>query len=108
MRPFFTVGHSSRPISEFVHLIREADVRLVVDVRTIPRSRKNPQYNGDTLPTTLSDFEIGHEHIAALGGLRGRKREISADLNALWENKSFHNYADYAMSEISNRSDQAP
>ena len=98
MRPFFTIGHSTRPMSEFVHLIRGAEAQFVADVRTVPRSRKNPQYN-DTLPTTLSNFGIGYEHIAALGGLRGRKRDISADLNALWKNKSFHNYADYAMSE---------
>jgi uncharacterized protein (DUF488 family) len=97
--PFFTVGHSTRSISDFVHLIRDANVRLVVDVRTVPRSRKNPQYNGDTLPTTLSAFQIAYEHIATLGGLRGRNRDVPADLNAFWENKSFHNYADYAMSE---------
>jgi uncharacterized protein (DUF488 family) len=98
-RPFFTIGHSTRSISDFVHLIRDSNVRLVVDVRRVPRSRTNPQYNGDTLPATLSEVQIGYEHIAALGGLRGRKQDVPADLNAFWENKSFHNYADYAMSE---------
>jgi uncharacterized protein (DUF488 family) len=97
--PFFTIGHSTRSIDEFVQLLRDADIGLVVDVRTVPRSRKNPQYNEDTLPGTLSELRIGYQHIAALGGLRGHRRDVSADLNAFWENRSFHNYADYAMGE---------
>jgi uncharacterized protein (DUF488 family) len=97
--PFFTIGHSTRSIDEFVQLIRDVNIRLVVDVRTVPRSRKNPQYNEDTLPSTLSEFRIGYQHIAALGGLRGHRRDVPADLNAFWENRSFHNYADYATSE---------
>jgi uncharacterized protein (DUF488 family) len=98
-RPFFTIGHSTRPISEFVGLAREAEVRLVVDVRTVPRSRTNPQYNADVFATALSESQIDYEHIAALGGLRGRTRDVPADVNAFWENRSFHNYADYAMSK---------
>jgi uncharacterized protein (DUF488 family) len=97
--PFFTIGHSTRPIAMFVDLLREAEVGLVVDVRTVPRSRANPQYNTDVLSGSLSDFQISYEHTAALGGLRGRKREVPPDVNAFWENQSFHNYADYAMSE---------
>jgi len=98
-RPFFTIGHSTRPISDFIQLLADAGAGVVADVRTVPRSRKNPQYNADTLPSTLSEFHIGYEHIATLGGLRGPDRDVPADLNAFWENKSFHNYADYAMSE---------
>lgn len=97
--PFFTIGHSTRSSGEFVDLLSKAEVRLVVDVRTIPRSRTNPQYNLDTLAQTLSESGIDYEHIAALGGLRGRKRNVPADVNAFWQNRSFHNYADYAMSE---------
>jgi uncharacterized protein (DUF488 family) len=97
--PFYTIGHSTRSIEDFVALLREAGVRIVVDVRTIPRSRTNPQYNADVLPQTLSEFQIGYEHIAALGGLRGHKAAIPAEVNGFWENRSFHNYADYAMSE---------
>jgi uncharacterized protein (DUF488 family) len=97
--PFFTIGHSTRPIAAFVDLLRDAGVRLVVDVRTVPRSRTNPQYNRDTLAESLSALQIGYEHIAALGGLRGRKPDVPAAVNAFWENRSFHNYADYAMSE---------
>jgi uncharacterized protein (DUF488 family) len=96
--PFFTIGHSTRAIADFVALLHEADVRLVVDVRTVPRSRTNPQYNRDALPDTLSGYQIGYEHIAALGGLRGRRADVPPQVNAFWTNDSFHNYADYAMS----------
>ena len=98
-QPFYTIGHSTRTIEEFVGLLRESDVRLVVDVRTVPRSRTNPQYNRDTLPDTLAQFQIGYEHIAALGGLRGHKRDVPPAVNGFWQNASFHNYADYALTE---------
>ena len=97
--PFHTIGHSTRTIDDFVALLREADVSLVVDVRTVPRSRTNPQYNRDALPGALAPFGIGYEHVAALGGLRGKTPEVPPDRNGFWENDSFHNYADYAMGE---------
>ena len=97
--PFFTIGHSTRSIDEFVDLLSNAEVWLVIDVRTIPRSRTNPQYNSETLAKALSESQIDYAHIAALGGLRGRKRDVPADVNAFWQNQRFHNYADYAMSE---------
>jgi uncharacterized protein (DUF488 family) len=97
-QPFFTIGHSTRTIEEFVELLKESEVGLVVDVRTIPRSRTNPQYNRDTLPGSLGDFQIGYEHIAELGGLRAKKG-IDPQVNGFWQNKSFHNYADYALGE---------
>jgi uncharacterized protein (DUF488 family) len=95
--PFFTIGHSTRTITVFVELLREADVSLVVDVRTVPRSRTNPQYNADVLPRSLAGFGIGCEHIAALGGLRGAQRDVSPATNAFWTHASFRNYADYAL-----------
>jgi uncharacterized protein (DUF488 family) len=95
--PFFTIGHSTRPITAFIELLKEAEVGLVVDVRTVPRSRTNPQYNADVLPRSLFGSQIGYEHIAALGGLRGRAPDVPPQANAFWENRSFHNYADYAM-----------
>lgn len=98
-RPFYTIGHGTRAIEEFVALLQDANVELVADVRTVPRSRTNPQYNRDVLPDTLAQYRIGYEHIAALGGLRGHKREIPDTVNAFWENRSFHNYADYALSD---------
>ena len=97
--PFHTIGHSTHPLDEFVALLREAEVALIVDVRTVPRSRRNPQYNADALPPALAVLGIGYAHMAALGGLRGRKREVPPEVNGFWENDSFHNYADYAMSE---------
>jgi uncharacterized protein (DUF488 family) len=71
----------------------------VADVRTMPRSRTNPQFNADVLPGALAAAGIGYEHIASLGGLRSRRREVPPELNAFWQNASFHNYADYAMSD---------
>jgi uncharacterized protein (DUF488 family) len=96
--PFFTIGHSTRPASEFVDLLKSAQIGVVADVRSIARSRRNPQYNFDVLPETLAQFAIGYEHVAQLGGLRPRAKNVSPSLNAFWENQSFHNYADYALS----------
>src|SRR5215471_4366129 len=96
---FYTIGHSNRSFDEFVELLRSAEVTCVADVRTVPRSRANPQFNQDVLPEALATFEIGYEHVASLGGLRGRARNMPPEVNAFWQNESFHNYADYAMSE---------
>jgi uncharacterized protein (DUF488 family) len=96
VHPFFTIGHSTRAIGEFFDLVSDVEVRLVVDVRTVPRSRTNPQYNSDVFAKSLATKQIQYEHIATLGGLRGRSGDVPADLNAFWENRSFHNYADYA------------
>jgi uncharacterized protein (DUF488 family) len=95
--PFFTIGHSTRPLSEFIDLLAASEVGLVVDVRTIPRSRTNPQYNREALRGSLSEFQIAYEHVAELGGRRPRMKNIASEVNAFWENQSFHNYADYAM-----------
>ena len=95
--PFFTIGHSTRSIGEFIDLLVASEVGLVVDVRSIPRSRTNPQYNREALPGSLSGFQISYEHVAELGGRRARAKNIAPDVNAFWENQSFHNYADYAM-----------
>jgi uncharacterized protein (DUF488 family) len=96
---FFTIGHSTRPISEFVGLLEEAGIQLVVDVRTIPRSRANPQYDRTVFPKTLTEFQVEYEHLPELGGLRSKSADVDQSVNAFWENPSFHNYADYAMGE---------
>jgi uncharacterized protein (DUF488 family) len=96
--PFFTIGHSNRSLEEFVALLRGPHVDRVVDIRTIPRSRSSSQFNMDTLPDALAAFGISYEHVAALGGLRGKARSLPADVNGFWTNQSFHNYADYALS----------
>jgi uncharacterized protein (DUF488 family) len=97
--PFFTIGHSTRSLSELVELLRPSEVQLVVDVRTVPRSRTNPQFNRDTLPGSLDACGIAYEHLAELGGLRGKQRQAPSSPNAFWDNESFRNYADYALTE---------
>ncbi len=92
--PFFTIGHSTRSIAEFVALLKMADVTALADVRTIPRSRTNPQFNSDVLPREIAPIE--YRSIAALGGLRGHRRGSGPSPNTFWENESFRNYADYA------------
>ncbi len=88
----FTVGHSTRSIEEFIALLLAHHIELVVDVRTVPRSRRNPQFNRETLPHSLQAAAIGYEHAAALGGFRRPGRESA---NAGWRNASFRGYADY-------------
>lgn len=97
-KAIYTIGHSTRSIDEFVDLLRCGSVRRVVDVRSIPRSRTNPQYNFDVLPETLSFWQIGYTLIPELGGRRNRQKMVEPDVNGFWNNQSFHNYADYAMS----------
>ena len=99
MLPFYTVGHSTRSLDEFVELLRAAEVSLVADIRTVPKSRANPQYNQDALRENLAAFGIGYEHIAELGGLRSKAKQVSPELNGFWQNQSFHNYADYGLTE---------
>jgi uncharacterized protein (DUF488 family) len=97
--PVFTIGHSTRTIAEFVELLRLGKVEEVVDIRTVPRSRTNPQYNLDRLPGELAAYQIGHRYLAALGGLRKKSAGVAPEVNGLWRNRSFHNYADYALTE---------
>lgn len=97
--PIYTIGHSTRSIEEFVELLRAGPVRHLIDVRSIPRSRTNPQYNLDTLPDTLADWQIRHTIIPELGGRRARQKQVDPDVNGFWDNQSFHNYADYALSD---------
>jgi uncharacterized protein (DUF488 family) len=87
-----TVGHSTRPIEQFVGLLQAHGVTRVVDVRTVPKSRRNPQFGQDALPGSLQNAGIGYTHMPALGGLR-RARPDSP--NAGWRNPSFRGYADY-------------
>jgi Domain of unknown function DUF488 len=88
----FTIGHSTRPIDEFIRLLKAHGVQCVVDVRTIPRSRHNPQFNRDQLSPALHRRKIHYRYMPGLGGLR-RARPDSA--NAGWRNASFRGYADY-------------
>ncbi|MBO9354224.1 DUF488 family protein [Bordetella petrii] len=97
--PFFTIGHSNHDFAAFAALLREAGVELLVDIRTVPRSRANPQFNQDVMPGALAAAGLSYEYLAALGGLRGKSKAVARDVNGYWENSSFHNYADYALTE---------
>lgn len=98
-RPFFTIGHSNRSIEEFVQLLIESEITLVADIRKIPKSRANPQFNADALAPALATRGIGYERMAELGGLRGKTSTVAPGVNGFWTNESFHNYADYALSD---------
>ncbi len=87
-----TVGHSTRPLAEFIALLAAHSVTQLLDVRTVPRSRHNPQFNRDTLPDALEAAGIRYEHVAGLGGFR-RAGALSPNLG--WRNASFRGYADY-------------
>ena len=88
----YTVGHSTRPIEDFIALLAAHGVGQLIDIRTIPRSRTNPQFNRDTLPKTLERAGMAYGNMPALGGLR-RARPDSP--NTAWRNPSFRGYADY-------------
>jgi uncharacterized protein (DUF488 family) len=98
LRSFYTIGHSTRSIDEFVALLEPYDIKLVVDVRTLARSRTNPQYNAEQFAKAMAEFHIDYNHIKSLGGLRRRSRDVPPNVNAFWKNPRFHNYADYATS----------
>lgn len=87
-----TVGHSTRPIEEFIELLREHGVRTLVDVRTVPKSRHNPQFNREELPKSLERAQIGYLHLPELGGLRRARKDSQ---NTGWRNLSFRGFADY-------------
>jgi uncharacterized protein (DUF488 family) len=93
--PFYTVGHSTRSVAELAGLLREAGADLVVDVRTVPRSRTNPQFNADALPAALAAQPPQVPVADPVGGLRGRRKDQGPSRNAFWENASFRNYADH-------------
>ncbi len=88
----FTIGHSTRPIEEFIGLLRAHGVEQLIDIRTVPRSRRNPQFNREALPEPLAAASIGYLHMPSLGGLRHARPDSA---NTAWQNASFRGYADY-------------
>jgi uncharacterized protein (DUF488 family) len=90
--PILTIGHSTRAIETFLELLRAHGVKRLVDVRTIPRSRYNPQFHSDALAATLGDCGIGYTSMKELGGLRHARSDSP---NTGWRNLSFRGYADY-------------
>ncbi len=91
-----TIGHSTRTLDEFVGMLEAYGVTLVVDVRTVPRSRHNPQFNKETLPTSLKKYGIKYIHMPDIGGLRRPKHDSE---NLAWRNNSFRGYADYMQTK---------
>jgi uncharacterized protein (DUF488 family) len=87
-----TIGHSTLPLEEFIEILQAHGVTLVADVRTVPRSRHNPQFNRDTLPGVLAAAGLKYVHLAGLGGLRHARAD---SVNAGWRNASFRGFADY-------------
>jgi uncharacterized protein (DUF488 family) len=91
-----TIGHSNRSIEEFLTLLEAHGVELLIDIRTVPRSRHNPQFNLDELPASLAAAGIEHRHMPGLGGLRHARKDSP---NMGWKNASFRGYADYMQTE---------
>jgi uncharacterized protein (DUF488 family) len=91
-----TIGHSTRTLEEFVQLIEVYGLTLVVDVRTVPRSRHNPHFNKETLPTSLKHYGVRYIHMPEIGGLRHPKHE---SVNTAWKNSGFRGYADYMQTQ---------
>jgi uncharacterized protein (DUF488 family) len=92
----FTVGHSTRTLEEFMELLKTYNVTLVVDVRTVPRSRHNPQFNKEPLPNSLKTQSVKYVHMPEIGGLRHPKRD---SINLAWKNSGFRGYADYMQTQ---------
>jgi uncharacterized protein (DUF488 family) len=91
-----TIGHSTRSVEAFIELLQAHDVKRLVDVRTVPRSRHNPQFNKEVLPATLRVAQIKYTHVPGLGGLRHARRDSP---NTGWRNASFRGFADYMQTE---------
>ncbi len=96
MTTIFTIGHSTRSLDELIAMLREQGVDTLVDVRTIPRSRRNPQFNADHLAAALPDAGIAYRNDKALGGRRGKQQDGPSP-NSFWTHAGFRNYADYAL-----------
>jgi uncharacterized protein (DUF488 family) len=88
----YTIGHSNRSLDDFVALLREHAIARLVDIRTVPRSRHNPQFNREWLPAALENRGIQYTHIKELGGLRRARKDST---NTGWRHPSFRGYADY-------------
>ena len=97
--PFFTVGHSDRSIEEFLDLLLAARIELVVDVRKLPGSARYPQFNEDALAASLGESGIDFRRAPGLAGRRPVSKTVPKEVNAWWQNRSFHNYADHTLSE---------
>lgn len=94
--PVYTIGHSTRPIDEFIDLLKRNGVELLADIRTIPKSRRNPQYWQDALEASLGKAGIAYAYLPGLGG---RRRASKDSVNTAWRNASFRGYADHMQTD---------
>lgn len=92
MHTIYTIGHSTRTIEQFIALLKAHDIEELVDVRTIPKSRHNPQFGEEELAASLQEAGIAYKHLALLGGLRRTSKD---SVNLGWQNTSFRGFADY-------------
>lgn len=92
----YTIGHSTRSIEEFTSILKKYDIEIVADVRTVPKSRHNPQFEGSKLEKSLEENGMSYIHIRELGGLRHPKKDSE---NLEWRNTSFRGYADHMETE---------
>jgi uncharacterized protein (DUF488 family) len=92
VKTIYTIGHSTRASDQFLSILKAFGIELVADIRTVPRSRRNPQYDQQSLKRLLEEHNLGYVHLAALGGLRRPKKDSP---NMGWVNESFRGYADY-------------
>jgi len=90
----WTIGHSTRPIDDFIALLMENGIRVIADVRRFPGSRRHPQFGREALAASLQDARIGYEHFPELGGRRPARPDSP---NGAWRNDAFRGYADYMM-----------
>lgn len=95
----FTVGHSNLDFDEFAQMLQAAGVEAVVDVRKLTGSRKYPWFNDDALSQTLPDYGISYDKLEGLAGRRTVSKTVPFEVNAHWQNRSFHNYADHALGQ---------
>lgn len=93
----YTIGHSTHPMEDFIDLLKGYEIKMLIDVRTIPKSRHNPQFNKETLETVLSESGIQYHHLSKLGGLRHTSK---ASVNVGWNNLSFRGFADYMQTPV--------
>ena len=92
----FTIGHSTRSIEDFIEILKEYHITELIDIRTIPKSRHNPQFNGDALAHVLRNHHINYRHQKNLGGLRHTSKD---SINMAWKNASFRGYSDYMQTD---------
>jgi uncharacterized protein (DUF488 family) len=96
VKTIYTIGHSTRPANEFLSILKVFGIELLADIRTLPRSRRNPQYDQASVKRLLAEHDIGYVHLPGLGGLRRPKKDSP---NMGWVNESFRGYADYMQTQ---------